>query len=55
MANTPGKTHPSAAELNDPGKAPLSGGTVPVDRSHVVSGPQTAVNYNKPAPNSRKG
>jgi hypothetical protein len=55
MANTKGKVNRSAAELNDPNKAPLSGGTIPADRSHVVSGPQTAANYNKPAPNSRKG
>jgi hypothetical protein len=40
MPNTPGKTHPSAAELHNPNQTPMTGGTVPTDRSHITSGPQ---------------
>ena len=40
MANSKGKTNPSAAQLHDPNQKPMTGGTLPVDRSHIVSGPQ---------------
>jgi hypothetical protein len=53
--NTVEKVHPSAAELDNEHQKVMVGGTVPTDRSHISSGPQTATRYNVPAPSFRKG
>jgi hypothetical protein len=53
--NTVGKVNPSAAKLDNENQKPMTGGTVPEDRSHVTRGPQSATRYNVPAPSFRKG
>jgi hypothetical protein len=47
------KQHPSTKDLHRPEKAQWGGNEISEDRSHVTSGPQTATNYNKPAPQGK--
>jgi hypothetical protein len=50
MSNPKDKVHYSAAKLNDPNKAPMTGNEVSDDRAHIQSGPQTASRHTIPAP-----
>jgi hypothetical protein len=62
MANSKGKTNPSAAKLHNPNQTPNAGNDVDYSREHIrcvrdgklVRGSQDAMSFNKPAL-SKKG